>query len=775
MAQLLGLAITTDNYSASCRVYSGNPFVVKPFCVRAKMQALKLKPKNVPECLREIPSWLLWKLKKSRKADGTETWLKVPFYSNGYQRKGALGTKADRSKLVSFERVLEVYSGGGYAGIGFATMPEYPLTILDLDKCIDGDSYSDFAQKVIDTGTYVEKSPSGTGLRAVYTGEAICAGKRNGHIDTGERVEIYCGSAFVTITGHVLDGAVTPRPLPKRIAKTLEPVVNSGVNSAGPKEDDGEGVLMSPDAAPLPELSIDHARVILGKLPEVWGQPGHGTWYRVAAALHLQFDGSEEAYQLLDEWSQGLDGYDEENNRKRWAAGFSHGAGKEGLTTMRNLVFEAIQNGGLKVKAETMQKWGLARKADEDFDADDSEAPVLPEYTDLDRMADIGRMVAEQAPPTEWLVQDFLPRGTVTFLAGGSGTSKSYLALLLTGAAAVGIGEFAGLKIVDGGFRTLYFAYEDTVPVIHHRVHEVSEYLGQQVDILGDGAYKDALRSNLMVLPAEVLDSGAWQFGKTKRRYEPMDITSLGTYLKDYVLSRGIDCLIFDTGSEIHEGDENSAADMVILMRVLRQLGTSTNCAVLVVQHVAKGIWNLRLQEMNQAAIRGSSVLVDKSRNVVMLARMPRADASMFGLPDNSDTHENYVVLKHVKANLGGYVPMQVFERTSRGLLVHRPEIVEGDFGPAVAEEQQEETEQERRAARVTVVREKVLAFLKEQNKQGVRPSSKMVRAWAMGSGVSDAKARMMIDLLAGEGIIRSVEDPDYPKSSNWEVVDNEV
>lgn len=737
------------------------------------MQPLKLKPKNVPECLREIPSWLLWKLKKSRKADGTETWLKVPFYANGYQRKGALGTKADRSKLVSFDRVLEVYKEGGYAGIGFATMPDYPLTILDLDKCVDGEGFSDFAEEVCQSGTYVEYSPSGKGLRAVYTGEAICSGKRNGHIEGGERVEIYCGSAFVTITGNVVDkdATITPKKLPKHIAKILEPVVNSGVGSTAVREDDGNGPILSPEAAPVPELTIDHARVILSKLPDVWGQPGHGTWYRVAAALHLQFDGSEEAYQLLDEWSQGLDGYDEENNRRRWDAGFSHGAGKEGLTTMRNLVFESIQNGGLKVKAETMQKWGLARKADEDFDDEEAEKPVLPEYVDLDRMADIGRMVNEDAPPTEWLIEDFLPRGTVTFLAGGSGTSKSYLTLQVTGAAAVGMDLFAGLKIVASGFRTLYFAYEDTTPVIHHRVREVSEFLGQQVDVLSDGEYRDALRSNLMVLSAEVLDSGAWQFGKTRRRYEPMELTGLVSYLKDYVLSRGIDCLVFDTGSEIHEGDENSAADMVILMRSLRQLATSTNCAVMVIQHVAKGIWNLRLQEMNQAAIRGSSVLVDKSRNVVMLARMPRADAGMFGLPDNSDTHENFVVMKHVKANLGGYVPMQVFERTSRGLLVHRPEIVEGDFGAVVAEEQDEEQQLERRAARANVAYERVLEYIKEQNAKKMRPSGKMVRAWAIANGISDNRARAALVYLEGTGAIRPIDDPDFPKSANWEAV----
>jgi hypothetical protein len=343
--------------------------------------------------------------------------------------------------------------------------------------------------------------------------------------------------------------------------------------------------------------------------------------------------------------------------------------------------------------------------------------------------------------------------------------------LQASGSAAVGMETFAGLKIQEGGFRTLYMAYEDTMPVIHTRIRDVSAYVGDQVDVLDDGEYRNMLVSNLLVLPAEVLDSGAWQLAKTKRRYEPMEVTPLAAYLKDYVASRGIDLLVFDTGSEIHEGDENSAADMVVLMRVLRQLATSTNCGVLVVQHVSKGIWQLRLAEMNQAAIRGSSVLVDKSRNVVMLARIPRADAGMFGLPDTAETHENYVAMKHVKANLGGYVPMQVFERTSKGLLVHRPEIVESVNGPAATEEATEESGQERRAARINVIREKLLGYIRTQNEQDSTPSSTMIRGWAVLNGIPDHKARTVLDGLEAEGAVERSENPDHPRSANWRAV----
>ena len=682
------------------------------------MKPLPLITKNVPAVLREIDSWLVWKLVKGSKSNGDVVWLKVPYYADGTKRRGITGSEADMSKLVSFRDAVKAFRSGAYAGIGFAPMAEHPITILDLDKCIDdAGRLSEFAEEVVESGTYVERSPWGRGRRAIYTGGSLCPGEnKNDFLENGERVEIYCGRAFVTITGQRLEEASDQaKKMPAKIKKLLDPIVNSGGKAAKTTTIEGGDGLVSMDAAPLPEMEIDHARVVISKLPDTWGEPGTGTWYRVAAALHLQFDGSEEAYELLDEWSRSKDGYDGDANRRRWNAGFSHDNGKEGLTTMRNVVFEAIHNGNLKVKKETMQKWGLARRAEDDFDEDSEETEAtLPEYGDLRQMADISNMVDSPADPVEWLVDELIPRGNVSFLAGGSGTSKSYLTLQLCAAGAVGHPEFAEMKIVEGGFRSLYLAYEDGKQSIHVRVQETKKWVSSLVkgtinDILAtkdsagedededdevDEAHekriRDALREQMGILPAEVLDSGAFTMAKAKKKFEPMEVTKLLPYLQDYVRANFVDLVVFDTGSEIHTGDENSAGDMVVLMRALRLLANSTNCAVLVVQHVQKGIWNLQFDEINQASIRGSSVLVDKSRNVFMLARMPRKDAHRFGLPDEYETHENYVVLKHVKANLGGYVPPKVFVRTSKGLLIHQPQNNLDDSRPDPIDEEEE-------------------------------------------------------------------------------------
>lgn len=751
------------------------------------MQAPKVKAANVPECLRAIDSWILWRLVKSKKADGTETWLKVPYYADGNKRRGALGTKADRARLVSFKAALAVYRKGHYAGVGFATMPDYPLTILDLDSCIDDEGeVSDFGQKVIKSGTYVEYSPSGKGLRAVYTGEAVCAGKRNSHIESGERVEIYCGSAFVTITGNIVNAdSDSPVDLPRNIKKILKPVVESGISGHLPQEP-GDDIIMPIDAAAIPEMTIAHAKVILDKLPETWGQPGHGSWYRVAAALHLQFEGNEEAYQLLDEWSQGLDGYDEDNNRKRWAAGFSHAAGKHGLTTMRNLVFEAIQNGGLKVKADTMQKWGLARKVrnvdEDDFtDLDDIDVKksVLPEYEELEHMVDISYMVERKAEPIDWLIDGLIPRGYVSFLAGGSGTSKSFFALQAAGRAATGeIKTFGGLTIRDGGFRTLYFAYEDNANLLHNRIHSIANNLACEVDVLSEfeddagplanEAFKETFRGNLMVLPAEVLDSGDWQFATRAKKWDEVVVTGLVDYLRGFVERKGIDLLVFDTGSEIHAVEENAAPDMVVVMRALRTLAAGANIGVLVLQHVQKDIWNKRLSEVNQASIRGSSVLVDKSRNVFMLVRMPQADIPSFGLEGVADAHEDFVVLKHVKGNMGPYVPTRVFQRRSNGMLAYRDDIVQSVVAPGDKTEQRTEA----RSSRMAEWKQKLWEHIRGKNLEAEFPNVTQILAWCEDNGIPDSKAYMVLTRLSDEGrlIVKHIAG-QHKKAKHWKAI----
>lgn len=749
------------------------------------MASTVLAPKfnNVPECLKDRDSWLLWRRKRSHKADGTETWLKVPYYADGTRRKGALGTKQDRAKLVSFEEAKKVFkaSEGRFAGIGFATMADYPITILDLDGCVDDDGEidSEFAHQVIETGTYVELSPSGHGLRAVFTGEAVCKGKRNGRIENGERVEIYCGSAFVTITGHQLEASGDEaKKLPKRIKVALQPVVEGSTGDDTKMEIDGEAVL--PVEAKLPHFSIEHARRVLEKLPETWGQPESGTWYKVAAALHLQFDGSEEAYEALDEWSQGIEGYDPEANRKRWSAGFSHASGRANVTTMRNLVFESVLNGALDVKEATMRRWGLKRTAQEDFGEDDDpdieDESAWPAFDQLEHLADIGSMLDHEPEPIEWLVEDLLPRGVVSTLAGGSGTAKSFLVQQMCAAGAVGQSSFAGMAIQEGGFCSLYLAFEDTKKMLHQRVHKLkyryasvgggdTDLDDKYENIEIDDEAKEQLRSNMLVLSTEVLDSGDWQFVKKNKKFDAAKVTGLHDYLREYIHTRKIDLLVIDTGSEAHSADENNAQEMVVLMRTLRQLAEGCNIAVLVVQHIPKTGIGKKVNEIDQALIRGSSVLVDKSRNVFILSKLLRDDAPMYGVPREECTG-NFVVLMHVKANLGAIVDDKIFERDNKGMLDYRSRLkkLDPEMLPAIETEEK----QERAVARNEQASSAVLQRVQNKNDEGILPSkNEIIRGVTFENGFSRNIVQDALYHLLVTGVLAEAVDKKRTRASS--------
>jgi KaiC/GvpD/RAD55 family RecA-like ATPase len=558
---------------------------------------------------------------------------------------------------------------------------------------------------------------------------------------------------------------------PAQIIKLLKPVLESGSGVKQQLEDD-DGAIMHPDAAPLPDFTTEHARIVLSKLPEAMGAPGSGSWYKVAAALHLQFDGAEEAYDVLDAWSQGLDGYDPDQNRKRWEAGFNHG--KDTLTTMKNLVFEASKVGSLKVRKETMAKWGLSRPAASDFEEDvGGESAVLPDLGELEGLASIRNMLDTPAPPVDWLVENFIARQNVTILAGGSGTSKSYLTMQMCGRAAVGMEDYGGMKFTEGGFKTLYLAYEDTTQTMHMRVENIGRNLGEHIDIFEDGEYKDAFAKNFQLLTAEILDSGAWLLLRQTEKFKPAEVTELAGYLCDYVKKLGIDLLVFDTASEVHTGEENATGDMVALMRIFRQLATSANCGVLIIQHVQKDVWNKGIGEMNQSTVRGASAIVDKARNVVLLARLPVIDAKKYGLPADADTHDTYIVLKHVKANLGGYIPLSFFERTNRGLLLHRPDIVELDV-EALQELELDEQEGKHAKTKIKIERDQqqIWDYVKECNDAGDHPNGQHIRAYAQNNfHMSDTRAKNVITMLEQENRLEKKPAKDNPKAFQWTAI----
>jgi len=162
---------------------------------------------RIPEELRQHKGWLLWKLIPAPDPDDKPR--KVPFYVDGEPRSGAQGSTEDRARLATFDEACRVLRNGGrWAGLGFATLPDWGIVGLDFDRCLDseGSILPDAWPEIwpVIEGTYTEVSPSGRGLRAFVKGTVEEDQKDLGS-PTVFGFETFHSKGFVTVTGQVLD------------------------------------------------------------------------------------------------------------------------------------------------------------------------------------------------------------------------------------------------------------------------------------------------------------------------------------------------------------------------------------------------------------------------------------------------------------------------------------------------------------------------------------------------------------------------------------------
>ena len=174
---------------------------------------LPVVPKNIPEELRRLNSWVNWRLEerngkptkppinartgKFAKVDDPRTWAPFSVAEAAYQKSRA--------------------NGGKLAGIGLVIPKEAGITGLDFDKCRDPETgeleaWASEALQALDS--YTEISPSGRGLRVFVVGTKKIELCRHGRIEAYDRPD----SRYLTVTGHKLEGFPdSPQPRQKEL------------------------------------------------------------------------------------------------------------------------------------------------------------------------------------------------------------------------------------------------------------------------------------------------------------------------------------------------------------------------------------------------------------------------------------------------------------------------------------------------------------------------------------------------------------------------------
>lgn len=145
---------------------------------------------NVPEELKVLPRWVVYRLVDYVDKNGKKKKNKIPYNPiTGFEAKAGQPQTWGR-----FEEAVSALNTGKYDGIGFEFHKD-GFVGIDFDNCIENGVLNEWASNwVARFNSYVEHSPSGTGVHI------IC----KGHVEKGtnrEKAEMYDCGRFFTVTG----------------------------------------------------------------------------------------------------------------------------------------------------------------------------------------------------------------------------------------------------------------------------------------------------------------------------------------------------------------------------------------------------------------------------------------------------------------------------------------------------------------------------------------------------------------------------------------------
>lgn len=171
--------------------------------------------------------------------------------------------------------------------------------------------------------------------------------------------------------------------------------------------------------------------------------------------------------------------------------------------------------------------------------------------------------------PRAWLVQDMVPRGVVTLLAGDGGTGKSLLALQLAIAVAT---EERWLGHSTNAGPAVFISAEDDDAELHRRTHDILRATG--------GSFRDLNRLTMRSLAGE--DALLAMLDRSTGALQP---TPLYREIEKRISEDKPSLVVLDTLADLFPGNENDRAQARQFIGMLRGWAKRHNCAVLLLAH----------------------------------------------------------------------------------------------------------------------------------------------------------------------------------------------
>ena len=625
----------------------------------------------------------------------------------------------------------------GSRGVGYVPRPGSALVGVDIDNAFapDGALKPDIAELIEDGETYLEKSPSGTGLRGLLE---RCPG--DDERDSAERNEVGIfgdGKKFFSVTGDTFGPDCPITKAPKLRQKVLDR--RDGGNAAQAHHVGGAQTPQQPASHPwgiLPPSEREAAlRDALTHVEPVDDQGDYddGRWQKLSAAIHSAGRdlGPNVARSIFDDWCDQIGG-DTSQNDKRWS---SFDASRQGGATVATIFSEARARG-----------WSEARFVFGPIPAGGG-GQLLSGTA-------VGHGVLVQEPPEpEVLVQGVIPCGPFVWVgAGGAAKTTTAIKLLVN----IVLGRHVWGRSVRKPGPVVMLSREDPEEVFRWRLHQVCAAMAlsqQEQQDVAEGFYFE-----------DLTDRG--EEGRLLRADRDGNFTE-GPLLQAIVdIYRPINpsLVLLDPAIQFGPGERHVNDGEAAMHAAAWKLSRGLNgAAVGLIHHVGQEV--ARSRTFDQYAGRGGTAGADNARAVLVQHSVKECDADMpQGVPPHAVMNGRVSEIRVEKFSYGPR-PLEPFYVVRGDLNAFDLDFVPGNPPPANPAQQQARANQ-KKVQRRKELTTAIIAQLRVQIENGEYPAKASIpddlRSEPLpgGAKITRDECRSVLDDLIARG---EVEEANLP------------
>lgn len=374
------------------------------------------------------------------------------------------------------------------------------------------------------------------------------------------------------------------------------------------------------------EINIEEIKSAVTAIPHSAISTEH-QWMKFARGLaheaRIYRSQAGELWQVLDAHSRSAAGYDQDENRERWARYIDEAMDRDKPITVATVFDMAKRHGWTGWSPTAVTSPGNAS-------------------TSLTGTLAAARVSFANIPHRRWLYGVDLVRGEITLLAAPGGVGKSSLALGMSLAAATSR-ALLNERVWDSPLTSLYVNAEDSAIEMRRRIWAFCLHQG----------VKEQDLKNFALLGADDWQVQKLSFLRTDKGASLLNDAGI-QHLERILDEFHPDVLVLDPLVALCGGGNlNDNAAMSLVMRALKRVATKFDCAILVLHHTRKG------GDLSHAdAIGGASAIVNLARRALMAVPISPDEAPGLGvLPSERSAYFKIVSSKSNLAPRSEHTP----------------------------------------------------------------------------------------------------------------------